>query len=302
MSGIDTGRIPPRPRFGDVFEPILQGVSDLSAFVELTFEGLSFGVKAPETISRIRRTYELTKSQHPLLDEAVYTKSIENATRLQEFAKREAERSYPYMYGLALVKLLAIIEALVGEVALQVLIHNPSAWATPAVQAVKGPLVPFEQLPIHARAETIISSLRRDIEAKPALGIAKFENLLDGVGFGGEMHPLIRKAFLELREVRNCLIHRNGRADPRILELCPWLGLTSGQELLVDHSGFSWYLHAALWYEFELWLRWLKLEPPDPEEQKHLPSLNEGKKEFIEMMEGFRGSSQSAGPGQLTTR
>jgi hypothetical protein len=61
--------------------------------------------------------------------------------------------------------------------------------------------------------------------------------------------------FLSLSEVRDVTAHKNGRADARFLEKCPWYEVDKGEMIRVTHPDFVRYKTAAHWYLVELFRR-----------------------------------------------
>jgi hypothetical protein len=51
-----------------------------------------------------------------------------------------------------------------------------------------------------------------------------------------------------LSQVRNCLMHRAGRTDRKLIDACPWLNLEMGHQVKVTHEAFRRYVNAVVWY------------------------------------------------------
>jgi hypothetical protein len=51
--------------------------------------------------------------------------------------------------------------------------------------------------------------------------------------------------------MRNAIVHRGGKADRRLSESCPWLGLKVGDPIRVDHVKYGRYVEAAHKYLLE---------------------------------------------------
>lgn len=55
----------------------------------------------------------------------------------------------------------------------------------------------------------------------------------------------IRRKLTEMGEVRNVLMHRGGIADEWTVSKCPWLGISPGDELVIDDAKLETFIDAA---------------------------------------------------------
>ncbi len=140
----------------------------------------------------------------------------------------------------------------------------PDRWDTaPILKKVKGPLVDFLGASDDERAEWLSQELKLVVKITLIKGVGRFEAVFDAIGLGGPVEDEPRRAFLELSEIRNAIVHRGGRADRRLVERCPWLGLEVGGELQVESTRFSSYFLAVHWYVAELAARNVRGTPDE---------------------------------------
>jgi hypothetical protein len=132
-----------------------------------------------------------------------------------------------------------------------------------------GPLLPFLSATPDERG-TLLSQLyaeKSGADFKP--GAARFEALLEPTQLSGPVPDAIRRTFLELSQLRNCLVHRSGVADSRLIEKCPWLGLSAGQRIRLSAADFRRFYLGALSYVLLLDHRYVAVwNQPDPRHVK----------------------------------
>jgi len=243
---------------GEMFVPYFRSIRDLDIFVDLALQGLHFGTQAtefPATMQRLARLSRLPDMAH-FLDETVVASQAERAKPLEEFAKAEQSSDFPYLHGLACVRLMTIIETAVDEIVVAAFLKLPVPLDRPPLSRIEGPLFPFLRLSEHERALQLTELLSRETKAPFLPGCAKFEVLLEAVGLSGEVPPLVRRLLLEQAESRNVIVHKGGRVDARFLERCPWRKLNPGDFLPIDHKRFRLFLEATRCYLYEIYRRW----------------------------------------------
>src|SRR5205807_809084 len=116
----------------------------------------------------------------------------------------------------------------------------------------EGPLLPFIDASIEERAELMAGALRQKLSIAFKPGIARFEEILQPFGLAAAVPAVIKQILLELASVRNVLVHKNGIADTRFLDACPWLKLVRGTRVVLTPKRFQMYDVAAHWYMLAL--------------------------------------------------
>jgi hypothetical protein len=99
-------------------------------------------------------------------------------------------------------------------------------------------------------------ALKQDMASDLKVGVGRFESVLDALGLSGTVPPCIRKALVELHEMRNVIVHNLARADRFLKIRCPWIAVEVGEDLTVTQVQYRAYNTAALWYLMELDQRW----------------------------------------------
>lgn len=229
----------------------IDDVFDLNRFVDLSLEGLAYGTMA-DRVTELMRKSALQGNETPVSNDAAYEERRQRDEKLKQFAEREAAKGNPYLFGLAIIRLWSILEAAVKFILLESLKSTKFHEYGQDLTTLSVPLVEFLQASDEERAELILERLNQRISSALKPGMGRFEAPLAAVGRGGGVADSVRRAILELSEVRNILVHRNGIADRKLLEMCPWLQLETGQPHLPSYQDFHIYQSAVFWYILEL--------------------------------------------------
>ncbi|WP_132420315.1 hypothetical protein [Paenibacillus albiflavus] len=116
---------------------------------------------------------------------------------------------------------------------------------------LKGPVVNFLLMPSSQQIEYLLELLKRKVNATLGDGIERFERLLNAVQYGGKVHTKIKDVMLELSQVRNILVHRNGEVDSRFKKKCPWVDVSVGEQISITDDKLDLYLNVCRWYVVE---------------------------------------------------
>lgn len=240
----------------ELFWPHIEAINSLHTFVELALQGMHEGIHASEYPDLLRRLAKFDPNYKHYLDEDVYQAFKSRGKTLEQFAKAEAERGFPYLLGLACVRLVTILETAIETILLQCIIKLPLPKDRNPLTRLQGPLLPFMGMSEDERAAFLLDLLTRETRAQFQPGVGRFETLLQAVGLDGEVNQLVGRLLLELIETRNVVVHEGGVADPRFISRCPWVGAAQDEELRIQHLKFDLFSRAAMWYLIELHRRW----------------------------------------------
>jgi hypothetical protein len=83
-------------------------------------------------------------------------------------------------------------------------------------------------------------------------GVGRIEPLLDAVSLGGAVPDSVRRVVLELSQVRNLVVHKNGVVDRRFVDQCPWVRADVGGLLVIHADDLHRYGLAVDWYNLEM--------------------------------------------------
>jgi hypothetical protein len=241
--------------------PYLEAMLDLDLFIEIVMHGFGFGSTAEFWTDFERRSAKRSKKDDPILNDDYYAKKKDRAKRLAEYAQEQSETEFSYVYQISSIQLWSLVEACIDDLVVLLLQDEKSLENSELLHKLKGALIPFTRASKEEQVEIIKHQLIQELAAPLKPGIARYESLLSTLGLSGPAPASVRKALLELAEVRNVIIHKNARADVRIIETCPWLGLTHGQTLILKHEDFQLYSVASSHYLVSVGERWRSRYP-----------------------------------------
>jgi hypothetical protein len=185
-----------------------------------------------------------TPQIHAAITKAIGEEDKKDALRFQELAQlaeREVNKGFPLLYGQATISLWSSLEYLVKDFLVCWLINEPTALQAEGIRKIKIPLTLYDTMTKEERYYFIIETLERETQAVFKQGVSRFESLLDVFSLGGAVENELQKTLFELSNVRNVLVHRRGIADRRLIEACPWLGLRTGDPMIIAASSFHRY-------------------------------------------------------------
>jgi len=235
-----------------------RAISDLDVFVQIALFGLSVPAKRRDFLNKMRAIYVdfgEDFGDESLTDKDLFKKKLDRMSKHEKFAKAQIKQGFPYIYEMAVVRLWSILEAMSDDIVLYLLVNFPEVYGD-ILGKLKGPLLDFHQATKSERAAILLEILKDKVSSRLQQGVGRFESLFKTINFGGPVHDKIRRLLFELSEVRHIVIHRNGKADAKIVKRCPWLGLRVGQKLQTTSKHYHDYSVGAGCYVLELALRW----------------------------------------------
>lgn len=233
----------------------MASIEALDTFVDVCTAGLHYSVSAEESVKKMEQIKEITDKFGKPLSEDAYKKALSEARKVEEFSKEQSENGYPYLFGIATIKLWSIIESTIDDLAVQRVMDHKSCADIDLIKNIRGPLVDFMEAGDNERAEYLASELKHAVKANLQKGIGKFESILKPLGLSGTIPSCIRKAFVEHSEVRNLIVHRNSIADKRFVQACPWISSIVGETVITSAKNYHLYRLSCLWYVIDIHIR-----------------------------------------------
>jgi hypothetical protein len=225
---------------------------ELNMFVEICLSGLDAATAATVEIELHRRVASTLKRPDPFPNVNEFNRHLERAKKIETFAEREKERGYPYLFGLAAIRLWSLLTASVDDLAVFMLEHPAYTPKCGEIIELEGPLLQFANANSREQAEILAELLKDRQRARLRSGISRLETVLDPFDLTGSVPENVRRTIFELSNVRNVLIHMNGIVDPRFREACPWIEWPEGHEVRLIGDHLRAYGLAASWYFLEL--------------------------------------------------
>lgn len=237
----------------------------LELFVDIALNGLEHATRAREGIDLVQRINQFLGDPPPYSSNEALATAQARAAQVEAFAESEKSRGFPYLFGIASIRLWSLLEALVDDLIVEALKDPSGCEDQSLLSRLKGPLLEFRSASPEDQAEFLAETLKQAVESTLKQGIAKFEALLGPIGLGGGVADPIRKCFFELSHVRNAIVHRGGKADRRLIAACPWLPLSRGDLVCLNSRDFLRYMTAAYWYLVEIQFRHNHRAEPRPD-------------------------------------
>lgn len=225
---------------------------ELELFAQVSERALRQASNAVKMVDWQRETAAALGEAPPYRSDEAYERAKEAAARVAAFADGENATGQPYLFSTCAVRLCALLEALVDDLVARAIREPLMSKDEQQLARLKGPLIEFAAASPEEQGEYLTETLKQTIDVHLKTGSGRFEALLAPVGLGGQVPDPIRRALCELVQVRNVLMHKGGKADRRLIECCPWLGLERGAKVNVTNQRFHGYRMAAYWYLVEI--------------------------------------------------
>jgi hypothetical protein len=171
------------------------------------------------------------------------------AKKMARLAQEEIAKDFPLLHSHAVIGMWGALEAMVEDLAVSWLEHNPAALSVPAVSKIRVPFAEFQGMDQQDRLRFLVAELQRELRVDLKSGATKFELLLTTLGLGGPVDKRIRDVLYETQNLRNAFAHRGGVADRRFIANCPQFQYCIGDEIKVDTNYFSHILNGLLMYD-----------------------------------------------------
>jgi hypothetical protein len=235
------------------FMEAMQAFNELSNFARMVDLGFMLGA----TLSTVFDLFQNRLSGDPRAEHAI-AGLRPLATELQPYAASESSNELPYLQSLLVIRYVTIIETVVQDAVAYSLLNVSDVLNRPEVQRLKGTVADLLTATPTERVEFLVHTLSQEVKAPLQKGIGKFEVLLGAVGLSGGVDAEVRKALLELLNIRNVVVHSRGRVDSRFLENCPSSRHQLGEVLRITPNMSERYRTACVYYLAELIIRWTK--------------------------------------------
>lgn len=216
----------------------------LMQVVQLTIRGISrSGPDAIEQAAKIRVALG-EPPETPL--------NLQAAQEAARVAQDELAKDFPLVHAQAIVLLWGALENLAETFVARLIIKVPSLIRNEPWSNLRVKIGEYEPLDQEERAYYLVTLLQSIVGAPMKRGINRFESMFEAVGLKGAVSDEVAQAMFELQQVRNVIVHNRGIVDRRLQRDCPWLLLTSGEELRVTGEMYCKYCSMAAEYVIEV--------------------------------------------------
>lgn len=170
---------------------------------------------------------------------------LEYIQKLAAKASTELTLGFPTLHSHVLVSLWSIVENTIEDFVVEWIKCHPQFMSTAQISKVKISLGEYMRLDEDEKTRYLLSEIKQQLGCGSALGIEKFEKLLNLCELGGPVDDDLRKNLIELSEIRNVIVHRSSSADRKLLQTCRWLPLKPNERIAVDRQTCDRYVSAV---------------------------------------------------------
>jgi hypothetical protein len=174
----------------------------------------------------------LVDTDHPEREKSVLR--LAELKKEAELAESEEATGYPLLHAHALVAAWGSLEAAIEDMLVGILVNEPSELKKDSFAKIRVPLADFEARDQEDRMRFLLTEIQRGLGRRN--GISAFEGILAAFDLSGDVDEEDKKLIWEMHHLRNVIVHRNSRADRRLVDSCPWLNLKLNDEVTISHS------------------------------------------------------------------
>ncbi len=202
-------------------------------------------------VTRLSRSADLfdaieTIRQHADLPREPDADRVDEQNRQDiQLANEEMARDFPLLHAHTLVALWSALEVLVEDILVAWLANSPDLRRGHRIARARVPFGAFDSLDNESRFRALADVLQQDARAEQRIGLGALSATLEPVGLTPVVEDDIRRAILEMQQLRHCIVHRGSRADQRLIEQCPWLQYKPNDAIRVSTEDLARYVRAA---------------------------------------------------------
>ena len=203
----------------------------------------------------VRKLY--TNADELLTEEEVRQRRHEDLRwkQLIEFSDSQRKKGFSAIHNPAVVFEWGIFEAAFEDFVVAWLDNVPGALAAERLPRVRVDLAEFEIMGREERMRYVYRQLEQASNFASSPGVAGYERLLSYFDLSGPVSDELRRNLIEMACVRNVITHRASIADRRIVQLCPWMELSIGDEVNVSTDQYRKYHTSLVAYTADLLTR-----------------------------------------------
>jgi hypothetical protein len=229
------------------FNPLrrcLDSIFLANRLLHLSVSGLQIISKRPQMVQRVIDLTVAAKQEVTSELKSDLQKAVEDSI----FTTNERDNDFPYLHAYTLVGQWAALEAGIEDMLVGLLVNEPKVLDGDAFAKIKLPLAKYELLDKEERMRFLLNDVQRTQSSGTAQGANTFENVLEVFELSGPVEEDIRTNLWEMNHMRNVIVHRDSRADLRLIQACPALKLKVGDRLFVTHDNYAYHANAVIDY------------------------------------------------------
>ncbi len=229
------------------FNPLrrcLDSIFITNRLLRLSVNGLQIISNRPQMVQRV---IDLTVQAGQEVT-AELNSDLESATADAAFTRNERDNDFPYLHAYTLVGQWGALEAGIEDMLVGILVNEPRVLQKDDFSKVKIPLSNYELLDKEERMRFLLSDVQRTLSSGIAQGVNTFENVLQVFDLSGPVEEGVRTGLWEMNHMRNVVVHRDSRADLRLIQACPSVNLRVGDRVIITHERYGYYSNVLIDY------------------------------------------------------
>jgi hypothetical protein len=167
---------------------------------------------------------------------------IKQSREQSPFAAEEMSTGFKTICGHSAIAIWAGIETAIEQMLVN---HIQKLPDIKELMALVAPALKLEKVQTTTEADARRSVRKWEAALDDPDALVRAIKMLGAVGLEIELPEKDHRLLVEISEVRNVLLHRGGVIDRGFIAKCPWLGVKTGDELVIDEARLEEFTDAA---------------------------------------------------------
>jgi len=200
---------------------------------------LEFSIKGMETFLKLSEGW---KQRNP---EALEKRRVDLS-----IVNRENGHGFPGLHARHTVSLWNMLDVTLSESLVQLFIADSAALELPAFDKLKFSVAQYRDMSRTQLMRFAVTELKQHYSSPYRFnkGVRVYERIYKELGIESNIPKEIDKLLIELRAMRNVIVHNMAIADERLVQVCPWLKLEVNAPAIVTAPQYREYKNASLSY------------------------------------------------------
>jgi len=225
------------------FNTFIERGQDLARLLHLATIGISGLLARPQMVRALARVQPRLEGEP--ISAATLQQQLADVTADAELAQQEISAGFPLLYAMGVTLLWSDLENAVRDLVVELFVRIPAHYTVPDIDKLRVRVGELLSLDAEERARLILEQFENSLSAPLKAGVGRFESILVPLGYGGEVADKVKRDILELQQLRNVFVHRQGNIDRRFKKYCPWYDAEVGSKAAISWSDFVRYAWAV---------------------------------------------------------
>jgi len=177
------------------------------------------------------------------------------------FTNKQLNNSY--FYKTHLLEIYTLLEVCIKKIIIALIKKLDFNEHPKELRNIKISLSEFNSFDEDDKIEFLFNNLERNTNGGINYSLDRFENLLKVFGLNGPINKSIKKNILELSQIRNLLLHKDGYVDNHFKKKCPFSKYKNQKKINLDSSDLQKFRNSVYYYILLLKNRFITIMPLD---------------------------------------